>query len=585
MTLYQPPLEDLSFLLHDVLRIEGLARHACFARVDGELIDAVLDGAGRFAVDVLAPINATGDEEGSRLVDGRVVTPTGFRAAYHRFIEGGWLAMDLPEEIGGQGLPVVLQTAVAEMCDGACVAFGMLPLMQRAGARLLMAHGSPALVDTFARPLAAGEWTATICISEPQAGSDVGRVRTKAEPHPDGGYLITGTKIFISFGDHDLTEQIIHLVLARVAGAAPGTKGLSLFVVPRLVVASDGTLGGANSVSVARVEKKMGLKASPTCVLDFEGAAGFLVGEEGGGMQAMFTMINTLRLGVAVQGVAVAGAATAAALAYAGERPQGGPPASDPVAIIEHADVRRMLLTMRARTEAMRALTLETALNIDLARAQNQTGEGADAQSLATWLLPVCKTRAAETGFEVANLGVQVLGGQGYIRDAGVEQYVRDSRVQSIYEGTSGIQALDLVTRKLRAGDGRLFELFSGRVRATLEAHGGDSGLAPLHDALSGALEVLERATADMGRYLGHSPRDAEAAATPYLQLVGLVAEGWMWLRMAAAAKDTTPFHAAKRATARFHAEHILVDAAAHAQRIGAGTAAIDALDSETLAI
>ncbi len=576
MPLYQPPLEDLSFVLHDVLRIDGLAG------VDGELIDAVLEGAGRFAVDVLAPINASGDEEGSRLVDGRVVTPAGFRAAYRKFVEGGWLALDLPREIGGQGLPVVLQTAVAEMCDGACVAFGMLPLMQRAGARLLMAHGSPELVDTFAQPLAAGEWTATICISEPQAGSDVGRVRTRAEPNPDGGYLITGTKIFISFGDHDLTEQIIHLVLARVAGAAPGTKGLSLFVVPRLMVAGDGTLGGTNAVSVARVEKKMGLKASPTCVLDFDGAAGFLVGEEGGGMQAMFTMINTMRLGVAVQGVAVAGAATAAALAYAGERPQGGPPASEPVAIIEHADVRRMLLTMRARTEAMRALTLETALNIDLAR--DQTEEGADAQSLATWLLPVCKTRAAETGFEVANLGVQVLGGQGYIRDAGMEQYVRDSRVQSIYEGTSGIQALDLVTRKLRTGDGRLFELFAGRVRATLKTHGGDSGLALLHGALNGALEILERSTADMIRYLGHSPRDAEAAATPYLQLVGLVAEGWMWLRMAAAARDDTPFHATKRAAARFHAEHILVDAAAHARRIEAGAEAIDAVDSETLA-
>ncbi|WP_018991592.1 acyl-CoA dehydrogenase [Aromatoleum toluclasticum] len=578
---YVPPLADLRFVLDEVLDYGRLFSLPAFAHADAGLADAVLGEAARFAAGVLAPLNAPGDAEGSRLEDGRVITPRGFRDAYWRYVEAGWPGLDMPQEFGGQALPLTLQAACAELVNGACVAFGMLPLMERAATRLLIAHAPQALVDAFAPSLAAGRWGATICISEAQAGSDVGRIATRAEREVDGSYRLTGTKIFITFGDQDFTEQIAHMVLARVPGAPPGTRGLSLFLVPNRVLQADGSPGEANAVAVTRVEHKMGLKASPTCVLNFDGARGYLVGGENAGLKAMFTMVNTMRLEVAVQGVAVAGAATAKALQYALERPQGGRADAPARPIVEHADVRRMLHLMRVRTEAMRALVLEAALQLDLAQA-GPDAQRADALALAEWLLPVCKACGSEAGFEVANLAVQVFGGHGYVADAGVEQYVRDSRVMSIYEGANGIQALDLVTRKLPESNARRYALFAARIRADLDRTSGRAALREIHDALVDALARLDACTDALApRAAG---RDAEAGASAYLALVGLVAGGWMWLRMAAAATEDVPRHEAKRALARFYAEYLMPEAPTLQQRALVGAACLDALDAETLA-
>ncbi|NMM26919.1 MAG: acyl-CoA dehydrogenase [Glaciimonas sp.] len=579
---YTAPLDDLRFLLNDVLEYGQLFTLPAFAHADTDLADAVLTEAARFTAGVLGPINAVGDEHGSRLENGRVLTPPGFRDAYRQYVEGGWPGLDMPLEYGGQALPLTLQSACAEMVNGACVSFGMLPLMERAATRLLIAHAPRAVVDVMVPPLAAGKWGATICISEAQAGSDVGRIATRAALRGDGSYALSGTKIFITYGDQDFTEQIIHMVLARLPGAPSGTRGLSLFVVPSRRL-TDGVPGAANGVAVTRVEHKMGLKASPTCVLNFEGAEGYLVGREHAGLKAMFTMVNTMRLEVAVQGVAIAGAATAKALRYAMERPQGGPPAVAPIPIIDHADVRRMLYTMRARTEAMRALVLETALQLDLAHA-GQPSQRAAALALAEWLLPVCKACASEAGFEVANLALQVFGGHGYVTDAGVEQYVRDSRVMSIYEGANGIQALDLVMRKLTQDDGERYRLFTARIRADLDRCGDRPELAHIHTALVQGLTRLDACTEALVARMAQHSRDAEAGASAYLALVGLVAGGWMWLRMAAAADGDAPQHCAKRSVARFYGEYLIPESRTLECRALLGAACLDQLDGATLA-
>ncbi len=582
MTDYVAPLGDIRFLFNQVLDYKRLCSLPEFSHADLGVVDAILTEAARFTSKVLGPLNAVGDQEGSRLENGRVVTPSGFPQAYWSYVEGGWPGLDIPAEYGGQGLPLVLQAACAEMVNGACAAFGMLPLMERAATRLLVAHAPKFIVDAYVPKLAVGEWGATICISEAQAGSDVGRISTLAISREDGNYALSGTKMFITYGDQDFTEQIVHMVLARMPGAPAGTRGLSLFLVPKRLIQADGSLGSLNAVEVSRLEHKMGLKASPTCVVNFDGAVGYLIGRKGAGLKAMFTMVNTMRLEVAMQGVAVAGAATGKALRYAMERLQGGTPELPPVPIIEHADVRRMLFTMRARTEAMRALVLEAALNLDLASA-GATGDRADALALAEWLLPVCKACGSEAGFEVANLAVQVFGGHGYVADAGVEQYVRDSRVMSIYEGANGIQALDLVTRKLAQDAGLRYRLFTQRVRADLLRCNDQKALEVICKALHDGLARLDTCTTVLKARLETATRDAEAGASSYLALVGLVGGGWMWLRMAAAAGDS-PLHQAKRATARFYAEYLMPEARALECKVLAGAASIDAIESSVLA-
>lgn len=571
MSHYTPPLASIQYLLRHITPVDALSRLPAYAHVDLSLAEAVVGEAARFTSEVLGPLNEVGDHVGSQLVNGRVVTPPGFRDAYKAFVDGGWVGIDLPLEVGGQALPRVVQTAIAEMVNGACISFGMLPLMERAASKVLLAHAEPGLKERCIPRLITGEWGATIAMSEAGAGSDVGRARTRAEPQADGSYRLSGTKIFITYGDQDFTDQIIHLVLARVVGAPAGVKGLSLFAVPSRLWDDTGRLGPANRVGVSRVEKKMGLKASPTCVVDFDGATGYLIGLEAEGLNNIFTMVNTMRIEVAIQGVGVAAAATAKAIRYALERPQGGPPDREAVMIIEHADVRRMLMTMQARTEAMRALIFEAAYLLDLAEAAATPGERDDARTLAEWLLPVCKACGSETGFAVANLAVQVFGGQGYVMDAGVEQYVRDSRVMSIYEGANGIQALDLVTRRLPRHQGRGLRLFVERVRRDLAA----AGPSAIKDAVGRELTRLETVSAWLLEKLAADPRDAMAGAAAYLELVGLVAGGWMWLRMAGIA-DAAP--ASAQAFARFYAENLMAAGQTLAAQAQAGAAILDAL-------
>lgn len=578
--IYSAPLGDLRFLLNDVLGYERLFSLPAYQHADANVADAVLSEAARFAAEVLAPLGPTGDAQGARFEHGRVTMPSGFREAYAQYVEGGWPGLDMPREYGGQDLPLLLQAAFAELVNGACVAFGMLPLMERAATRLLIAHARPELVQRLAPSMAAGTCGATICISEPQAGSDVGRITTRARPDAGGIHRVSGTKMFITYGDHDLTGQIVHMVLARLPGAVPGTRGLSLFAVPSRRLDGDGAAPD-NGVEIVHVERKMGLKASPTCVVEFCDSEGYLVGKEHAGLGAMFTMVNAMRLEVAVQGVAIAGAATARALRYATERTQGGAPDSAPPAIIDHADVRRMLYEMRARTEGMRALVLEVALQLDLSRC-GAPAEREGALALAEWLLPVCKACCSETGFDVANLAVQVFGGHGYVSDTGVEQYVRDSRVMSIYEGANGIQALDLVMRRL-APDGRSYRMFAERIRADLRRLSGYPGIEDIVRALDDGLTRLDACTEALLASLAATKRDAEAGASAYLKMVGLVGAGWMWLRMAAAAGGS-PLEPTKRALAAFYAAYLMPEIAILERRALLGASLLDRLDGVELA-
>ena len=565
MTSYTAPLADLAFLLNEVLEVGRLRAIPAFAGVDADVIGSVLAGGARFSQEVLSPLNAAGDAHGAALIDGRVEYPPGFAAAYAQYAEDGWIGIDLPERVGGQGLPRLVQAAIAEMSNGANLAFSMLPVTVRAAARLLLAHAGEELVSRYVPSMIEGSCVATIAISESQAGSDVGRIQTAAHPQADGTYKLTGTKIFISNGDNEYSRQIAHMVLARTPGAAPGTRGISLFLVPKFAGMEAGVGAGArrrNGVRVARLEHKMGLKASPTCVVEFQDADGVRIGTEGRGLQAMFAMVNTMRLEVAVQGVAIAAAATARAIRHALERLQGGTPTERPPPIIRHPDVRRMLLTMRARSEALRALTYEAALQLDIGENDPDPDAAARALGLAQFLLPICKAYGTDTGLDIASLGLQVFGGYGYIRDTGMEQYIRDVRVGSIYEGTNGIQAVDLVTRKLIADRAaRLRELLA-RIRADIDAARADASIAVIGDAVAQGADWLERASdgmlelADQGR-----GADVEAGAVAFLRLAGLVGGGWMWLRMAARATGASDFYCSKRICAEFYARSLLPEA------------------------
>ena len=580
---YVPPLEDMRFLLEEVFDASEVFGTGPYPDVDTQVALAVLEQAGRFTAEVLGPVNAEGDATGSRLVDGAVRTPPGFGQAYRRYCEAGWVGLDLPQQYGGQGLPLVIQAGVAEMVTGSCMAFSMLPLMGRAAARLLVGHAQASLRDAIVPRLASGAWAATICISEPQAGSDVGRIATRAVPRVDGSWSLTGTKIFITYGDHDLTPQIVHMVLARTPGAPGGTRGLSLFVVPKFGLDDDGSLGERNAATVARVEHKMGLKASPTCVLDLDGARGFMVGAECNGLKTMFDMVNVMRLETGIQGVGVGGAATARALAYAAERLQGGAPDDAALPLTAHADVRRMLFTMRARVEGMRAMMFETALQLDLAVTAGSAQARATAREQAQWLLPICKAYFTASGFEVANLAVQCFGGHGYVSDAGVEQYVRDLRIASIYEGTNGIQAYDLVVRKLINDEGRRYGEFVARIRRDVERLAQRADLVEAHAALADALARMERVAASYRALAPGRRREAEAGAAAFLAIAGRVASAWMWLRMAAVATGSSVLHRRKRALAAFHSAYLMPEVVALERQALVGSAAVDDLDASAL--
>jgi alkylation response protein AidB-like acyl-CoA dehydrogenase len=531
MTTYTPQTDDLKHTLDDIAGLPELIDAGVFPELSGDLVDQVLSEAGRFAAEVIAPLNRSGDTHGCRL-DTRshaVTTAPGWKEAYGQWVEAGWGALPCPPEIGGQGLPILVSLAVQELWNTAASAFGIGTLLTQGAVDALSAHGNDDLKRRYLPNMASGRWTGTMVLTEPQAGSDLGAVRTRAERRDDGSYAITGTKIFITYGEHDLTENIVHSVLARIEGAPDGTKGLSLFLVPKFLADADGTPGARNDVKCIGLEEKLGIHGSPTCTMRFGdegGATGFLVGEENKGLACMFTMMNNARLHVGMQGVAVAERATQHAIAYARERRQGARPGGKSAPIIEHPDIRRMLLDMKAMTAAARAVCFETARALDLARYGREDEERRANGDLAALLTPVAKAFSTDTGTAVASLGIQVHGGMGYIEETGAAQHLRDARICQIYEGTNGIQAIDLVTRKLALAGGQAVWAYTGRIRAEAEAmaQSDDQDAAAIGVRLRHAVSALEEATDTLQGWLKDGGDRPLASATPYLRLFGLTA-------------------------------------------------------------
>lgn len=587
MPRYQAPLAEIRFILSDLLQVEQLAALPGYQDATPDLIFPVIAAGARLCEDVLFPLNQSGDAEGCRLEDGRVFTPAGFPAAYRAYAGGGWSGLACAPEDGGMGLPELVYFVMEEMVSSANLAFGIYPGLSRGVYNAVRRHGSEPLKRLVLPRLADGSWAGTMCLTEPQAGTDLGLVRTRAEPDEHGTYRITGTKIFISAGDHDLTANILHLVLARLPGAPAHSRGISLFLVPkRLVVDDRGTLGAANAVSCGGIEHKMGIRGSSTCVLNFDGATGWLVGQAHKGLPAMFTMMNAARLAVGLQGLGLAEVATQNALAYARERLQGRAlkGARDPEQpadpLIVHPDIRRMLLTMKAYNEGGRALAYWIGFHIDLEARHSDPKVREAAGELVALMIPILKALLTDLGFDVTNLALQIYGGHGYIRDNGIEQYVRDARITQIYEGANGIQALDLVGRKLPQATGRLLRHFCHPLAAELEEFrrdGADPALAALAAPLAKAFGRLQHATVTIAFRGLVDPDQAAAAATDYLRLFGLVALGALWLRMARVAQEKLlagsedPLYRGKLDTARFFMAKLLPQTGALFAAIQAG--------------
>ncbi len=564
---YRPPIDDILFLLREAIGADAVLSRPEFAHVDAETLEAAVRQAGRVASGIIAPVNDAADRIGATLENGAVRLPPGFVEAYEAFCAGGWPGLALPEEYGGQAMPEIAQAAVSEMSNGASLAFSMLPVCGRAAARVLLAHAGADTQALWVPRLASGEWSGTIVMTEPHAGSDIGQARTVAAPQADGSYALTGTKIFISFGDHDATPQNAHIVLARIEGAPPGVRGLSLFLVPRVTMEADGTFGPRNAISASRIEEKMGIHGSPTCEMRLDGATGYLLGEPERGIQNMFTMINTMRLEVALEGVGIAGAALDKAARYASERIQGGSGGA-PAAIVEHVDIRRTLLRMKALTGGIRGLCYETAALLDRARSDE-----------AGFLLPICKALASEIAVEVASLAIQVHGGHGYISEHGVEQLMRDARITPIYEGTNGIQAIDLLLRKIGRDDAKILDALFDRVASDLELAAGTE----IGESVAAGLAEWRRVSSSLLDRLDVDVNEGLSGATPYLRLAGTVLMGWMWLRMAAAAKDDA-YGAEVRTLARFFAADIMPEVDALARRASMPGEILYTLDSERIA-
>ncbi len=595
MPTYKAPVDDVMFLLGDVFHIDRYNNLPGFAEATPDLMEAVLGEAAKFCEDVLTPLNRVGDKEGCRRHDdGSVTTPTGFKDAYKRLVEGGWIGASAPVEFGGQGLPRVLSQAIGEFLVSANMAFAMYPSLAQGAAAAIFAHGSAEQKALYLPKLISGQWAGTMNLTEPQCGTDLGLTRTRAAPQPDGSYKITGTKIFISAGEHDFTENIIHLVLARIEGAPAGTKGISLFIVPKFLPTKDGAPGARNAVSCGSIEEKMGIHGNSTCVMNYDGATGWLVAEQNRGLQAMFTMMNEARLGVGVQGLALSEVAYQNAAAYAKERLAGraltGAKFKDKPAdpIIVHPDVRRMLMEIRAFNEAARALVLWTALRSDVAHRSGDAKERQAADDHMGLMTPVIKGMLTDKGFANTVTAQQVFGGHGYIAEHGMEQFVRDARIAMIYEGANGIQALDLVGRKLPKDGGRALQAFFAEVSAYIKGHGADAALSPYVKPLERALGELQQATMWFMQNALGNPDNAGAGSTDYMHLFGLVALGYMWCLIAEAAKaksaagnGASDRMAAKLATGRFFAERMLPASTLHLARIKAGAASTMALPAE----
>jgi len=588
MQVYKAPLRDMRFVLHELHNSAAHVAEIGQPDVAEELIDSILEEAGKFATDILLPLNASGDEEGCRYENGVVRTPRGFVEAYKKFCEGGWGALASDPAYGGQGLPEIVGKMVEEMQCSANLSFGLYPGLTHGAALALQGHGSDELKQAYLPKMIEGTWSGTMCLTEPQCGTDLGLMRTKAVPQQDGSYRISGAKIFISAGEHDLTENIVHLVLARLPDAPRGIKGVSMFLVPKFLPTEDGRPGARNGVTCTAIEHKMGLKASATTQLYFDEAVGWLVGEPNKGMRAMFTMMNAERLSVGIQGLGVAETAYQSAAFYAKDRIQGralsGPRYPDRAAdpIIVHPDVRRSLMTIRAYVEGCRALSGWVATALDLETKAADPVRRQEAEDFVAIMTPVVKALFTDLGFELSSMALQVYGGHGYIRDHGMEQLVRDARICMIYEGANGIQALDLVGRKMPAHMGRFLRGFFHPVQAFIEQNAADPKVLPLAKSFA----ALQQATAHIATVSLKDPEEAGAAATDYLRMFGLVALGYMWARAAKVAEEKLPaangdagFYQAKLATAQFFADRLLPQTSALWSSIKAGKASMMALE------
>ncbi len=579
---YQAPVADIAFTLKHVAGLDAALREGLHGDLSDDVVAAVLEEAGKFASDVIAPLNRVGDAHGTPVTNGAVTMPPGWTEAYRAWSAAGWNSVAAPAAWGGQGLPHAINAACIEMWNGASMAFGIGPVLTMGSIEAVSAHGSAALKEAYLRKLVTGEWMGTMNLTEPHAGSDLALLRAKAERAGDGTYRISGTKIFITYGEHEMTENIIHLVLARLPDAPAGTRGISLFLVPKVLVNADGSLGARNDVRCHSVEHKLGIHGSPTCTMVFGdqgGAVGYLVGEENRGLACMFTMMNNARLAVGLQGVAVAERATQQAFAYARERRQGrAQGAAQTSPIIAHPDVRRMLMTMRALTKASRAICYLTAAAIDRAHRSTDAAARKAAHERASLLTPVAKAFSTDVGAEVASIGVQVHGGMGYIEETGAAQHYRDSRIAGIYEGTNGIQAIDLVTRKLPLAGGETLRILVGDMRATIDAVArvNDPAFGTTAPRLTQAVDSLERASAWLVERLASAPAAAEAGAAPAVRLFGYALGGCALAQEALASRGGGE-SASRTALARFFAENLAVLAPGLEQSITAGAETLTA--------
>ncbi|HZQ61918.1 MAG TPA: acyl-CoA dehydrogenase [Casimicrobiaceae bacterium] len=598
MSTYRAPLAEIQFVLTELAGLDQLAALPGFEDATRDTTFAILEEAAKFATNVLDPLNAVGDREGARrLEDGSVQTPAGFKEAYRQYCENGWNGLTKNPEYGGQGLPQLVATAVEEMWHASNLAFDLCPLLTQGAIEALELRGTEELKQRFLPKMVSGEWTGTMNLTEPQAGSDLAAVRTRAVPQGDGTYRLQGQKIFITFGEHDYTDNIVHLVLARTPDAPPGVKGISLFVVPKYLVNEDGSLGSRNDVHCVSLEHKLGIHASPTAVMSYGdqgGAIGYLVGEENRGLEYMFIMMNLARFAVGMEGVGIAERAYQRAVAYARERVQGRPVGLEgsghKTTIIEHPDIRRMLMTMRAYTEAMRAIAYVTAAAMDHARRDPDAQLRKQNQAFVDFMIPIVKGWCTETAQEVASLGIQVHGGMGFIEETGAAQHYRDARITTIYEGTTGIQANDFIGRKTARDGGAVARAVADEMAALAQALSGDAApaLQEIGGSLVAAVESLEPALAWMLASFAGEPRAAHAAAVPYLKLWGIVAGGWQLARAAQVASrqlaggaGDADFLRAKIATAQFYASNILPQALALSRTVTQGADAALALPAE----
>ncbi|MGY0559169.1 MULTISPECIES: acyl-CoA dehydrogenase C-terminal domain-containing protein [unclassified Luteimonas] len=591
MSSYKAPLTDIRFVLHDVLNVEPLFQRLGLGDASRDVVDAILEEGARFTEAVLAPLNSVGDEIGCSFdkATGAVTTPPGFREAYEQYVDGGWPALNAPPEFGGQGLPHTLGMSLKEMIDAANLAWGNFPLLSHGAVEALLHHGDDWQQETFLKPLVDGRWTGTMCLTEPHCGTDLGLLKTRAAPNADGSYQINGTKIFITAGEHDFTDNIVHLVLARLPDAPEGSRGISLFVVPKRKVDQDGNSGEANGVRCGALEHKMGIHGSATCVLNLDDAQGWLVGEPNRGLMAMFTMMNSARVAVGLQGLGLSERAYQNALAYARERLQmrslSGPKAPDKPAdpIIVHPDVRRMLLTCKALVEGGRLLGTHAGTLVDTIAHTSDAAEREQADALLGFLTPIVKGCLTEWGIECTYNALQCFGGHGYIAEHGMEQLARDARITTLYEGTTGIQALDLMGRKTMQLEAAGLRLFLGMIGEFCNAHADDDAMAEFIGPLQAAATEWQALTGDIAKRAAGNPEEIGAASWDYLFYSGYVALAYWWARSVASARDSTQpesFKQSKLETARFYFARILPRTRAHKAAIESGADSLMSLDS-----